>query len=318
MIHLLLFVAGMFVGNAAAAAVRIELKPLAVVAKRDYTLGDIASVTAEDAREANVLAAIAIGKTPRPGYTDRMTKEELRRVIRSRGIDAAAEWKGADVVRVEAAANPFSGKRIADDAAAHLSALLANAGYRAEIQPAADVADVPLPHGEVSLRPRAMNIEETLRRRVPVRMDILLDGVFYRSLNVPFLVKAYGPAWVARRDLPKGQALQCADLSEQVIDVAAFDGDVAAGKCDDGLGRLKHALAGGSPLLTANLQPVPAVTQGETITLQFVDGALALESAAVALTDGAVGQRVPVKPATSKDTVLAHVVAPGVVRISGR
>jgi flagella basal body P-ring formation protein FlgA len=63
---------------------------------------------------------------------------------------------------------------------------------------------------------------------------------------------------------------------------------------------------------------VPEVIQGESIRLELVDGAVTLESAAIALTDGVVGQRVPVKPAASKDTVVVQVVAPGVVRISGR
>jgi flagella basal body P-ring formation protein FlgA len=308
----------MLSGNVPAGDLHVELKPLAVVSKRDYTLGDIGVLTGGTGGQAKTLAAIVIGRAPLPGYTDRVTKEELQRTVRGRAPMLEVQWDGAAIVKVEAAAASLSGERIAGSASTHVLELLTKAGYDTAVRTVEDIAEVIVPRGEVSLRPRTLMVRDALRRRVLVRIDVLLDGIFYRTLNVPVTVQAFGTAWIARRELPKGYVLQCADLDAQAIDLAALGSEVVGGACDAGLGRLKRPLLAGTPLSRDYLQPVPEVIQGESIRLELVDGAVTLESAAIALTDGVVGQRVPVKPAASKDTVVVQVVAPGVVRISGR
>jgi flagella basal body P-ring formation protein FlgA len=60
------------------------------------------------------------------------------------------------------------------------------------------------------------------------------------------------------------------------------------------------------------------VSQGDSVSLLFADGAIVLESRAIALGDGKVGQSVDVRPAGATHVVRARVAAPGQVTLTGK
>ena len=101
-------------------------------------------------------------------------------------------------------------------------------------------------------------------------------------------------------------------------DVAVLEGQPFPVDCKLIQGNLKRALVLGGTLLKSALQAPIAVSQGENVSLQLIAGALTLESRAIAIGDGEVGQRILVKPSSSTETVLAEVIAPGVVKVSGK
>ena len=158
---------------------------------------------------------------------------------------------------------------------------------------------------------------ERPRSRMTVRVDVLLDGNFYRAVPVTFLVSAITPVLVARADLAKGMMPACANLELQLRDIAAFPSAPQTGDCADLQRRLRRNLTAGDVLLSSELETIPAVSEGQYVTLQVSEGAVQLESRALALADGRVGQRIAVRATASQEPVLATVIAPGLVNLSG-
>jgi flagella basal body P-ring formation protein FlgA len=309
------------------ASVHVSLKADAMVSRARVTLGDVATMDDGEGSKngapgnpaiVKTLSAIDLGSAPLPGYTDRTTRKEIERLVRSRGLDATVIWDGADAVRIERIAKAADSAQLVDSATAYLGALLRGEGYRVELQLAAPLPEIRLPTGRIELKPRALLPAQALHRRVAVWVDVLIDGAFVRSVTVPLQVQAFKNVLVAKRDLPKGAAPQCDTLSERAEDVAALDSAPFPADCKLVQGNLRRAMALGTPLLKSNLQAPIAVAQGDSVSLQLVAGALTLESRAVAIADGEVGQRIAVRPSLSTDTIIAEVIAPGVVKVTGK
>jgi len=302
-----------------AAPVQLSLKTDAMISGARVTLADV--VTSGDGEQTNstawkALAAIDLGSAPRTGYTERYARKEIERLVRARGLDTAVVWRGADAVRIERIAQVFDSAKIADSAEAYLRDTLRSDDTRIELQLSAPLPDLQLPTGRLELKPRAMPPAQALHSRVTVWVDLIIDGVFVRSVTAQFNLRAYRPVLVAKRDLPKGTTPPCEALQVREADVAALDSPPFPADCKLVQGNLKRALALGAPLLKSSLQAPIAVSQGDSVSLQLVAGALLLESRAVAIADGEVGQRIPVKPSSSTETIVAEVIAPGVVKVS--
>jgi flagella basal body P-ring formation protein FlgA len=322
------FIAG---AAASAAAMQLSLKTEALVSGARVTLADVAmpedgdragkpvsNAAKKNSMMWTALAAIDLGSAPRPGYTDRYSRKEIERLVRQRGIGDGIVWSGAQAVRIERIAQVFDAQKISDSAEAYLRELLRGDSSRIELQLAAPIPDPALPSGRLELKPRPMQLAQALRSRVTVWVDVVIDGAFVRSITVPFKVQAYRPVLIAKRDLSKVSAPQCDAFQLREEDVAAMDSPPFPADCKLLQGNLKRALTLGAPLLKASLQAPVAVTQGESVSLQLISGALMLESRAVAIGDGEVGQRIFVKPSASTETILAEVIAPGVVKVNGK
>ena len=246
----------------AAADVRLALKADSAVRAPRVILGDVTTFESGNEVEARRLAAIDLGSAPLPGYTNRFTRKEIERLVRSGGVYANLLWQGADTVRVERITSPFQAVQISDAAEMSLRQLLMDGSTKVSLQLVAPLSDLQLPDGNVELKQRAMQAGQALHRRVTVWIDVLVDGTFVQSVAVPFNVQAYRSVLVAKRDLPKGAVPQCEALHLQEVDVAALNGVPLPADCQIVQGRLKGPLSQGTPLLKAHLQAPVAVAQG--------------------------------------------------------
>jgi flagella basal body P-ring formation protein FlgA len=303
----------------APAPIVVTLKTRALVHERLYALGDVADVAGGDADVVRRLKAVRLGKSPRLGYTEQLTSEEIRRLVRMQfaGPDEQLLWEGGKAVAIETAAVPYDGRRIVETAVDHLRNALSQRYERVEIHPVEAAPFIRLPAGEVSLKPRELAPAKPQMNRVAVWVDIALDGEFYRSVIVPLRLEIPGPAMAARRALPPGHVAMPEDFEWKQLDLAALGAEAAAPETAFGR-RLKRPLAAGEVLLQASLEESFAVSTGDVVTLQWRNGAVQIESQALALSAGAVGQIVKIKPGASDAVVLAEVVSPGVVKLSSR
>lgn len=300
----------------ACAAVQLSLKDAAMVRGPRVSLGDVAAFGGNEQGAWPALAAVDLGAAPLPGYTARLSRTEIARLVRARGLAQGVSWQGNDAVRIERIATLYDSKNIALSAEHHLRRQLD--GTRAELQLSGPLTDFLLPDGLIELRPRPITPAQALRRQVTVWVDIVIDGAPFRTVGAPFNVRAYRPVLVARRDLPPGALPQCDTLSVREEDVAALDSVALAADCGAVRGRLKHALPQGAPLLKSHLQIPLAVAQGDSVSLRMTDGAILLESRATALADGEIGQRIDVRPSAGSAVVSAEIIAPGLVKLTGK
>jgi flagella basal body P-ring formation protein FlgA len=295
----------------------VRLKDAAVVHARHFTLADVAEVRADDPALGAALGAVRLGKSPRVGHAERLTAAEVQRLVRAQlgaRFGAAGEriaWQGARATRLEIAAAAYDGAAIVAAAVAHATRSLEGAEIRAaEAAPA-----LLLPAGEVTLRARDAGPARRPYSRMVVRVDVLLDGEFYRSVVVPLLVAQPAHALVARRALGAGQLVVAEDFETRPLDLAALRGEAAL--IEEAVGRpLARPLAAGEALLRGAVREPLAVNRGDVVTLRLKSGAVELESRALALSSGGVGQTVQVKPGASDATLLALVLSEGVVQLA--
>jgi len=301
----------------AAAPARITLKSNAVVTQRQVTLGAIAAIASTDLATVSALAAMPVANAPRPGYTERITREELKRRIRTRtpGVRAPLSWDGADAVTIELASSLVEGTRLQALALEHARRAFEGRFRELEVMALETVADVAVPPGELTLRPRALPAG-ALARRVPVWIDVVVDGAFFRGVVVAVQVEAYAQGLAAAADLAAGRILAAADFTARRVDFAlgaAFDARLVP----EGM-RLRRALRAGAVLMAADLEPRRAVARGETVTLKLHAPMVRLETRAVALGDAGVGDDIWVKRESAGEALRALVVAPGIVEVGIR
>ena len=292
----------------------LTLAPTALVSGARVTLADVAGVPAGT---APALGTVDIAAAPLPGYTLRLARAEIARILRSRALPFALAAAGPTAVRIERRSQPFDPARVTQAAEQALQALARSDGVRLELASGAPLPELPLPAGAVGLSARPPAPQALRQRHPTVWVDVTVDGTFYRTVPVGFDLHAWRPALVAARALDAGSAPRCTDFGTRDVDLTALPGPAVA-DCGAVRGRLVRALGRDEPLLQAQLKQPPAVAQGDSVTLQFSDGAIVLESTAPALADGAVGDRIDVRPSGARQAVRAAVADAGIVRINGK
>lgn len=304
-------------GAASGAPQLLHLKAQAQVAGPRVQLQDLVQA-------ASPLPALDLGAAPLPGYSARLVRAELERALRARGLQERYAVAGAEAVRIERSTQPADSAALVSAAQEHVrqhleSVLATEAAHapRIELRPLGTAPELLLPQGRVELRPQPLAPGLGPRSRMQAAVEVFVDGVFQRSVSVPIQVSVWMPALVATRALPAGAIPGCDSLAPQLVDVAALDSAAAGADCTRLQGRLKRALPAGQALAAAWLQRPAAVTQGDNIALRLQQGAIELESRAVALADGEVGQRIDVRPSAAQQAVRAEIIAPGLARITG-
>jgi flagella basal body P-ring formation protein FlgA len=297
-----------------AQAERLALKAAATVDGARISLADVA-VGGED---ESALRAVDLGASPLPGYTARISHAEIARMLRARALPFELASGGVAAVMVERRVQAFDQREIGAAAQRYVQQLLAGQATRVELQLSEALPDMQLPAGPVRLQARPLGAEAALHPRVTVWVDVEVGGAFVRSVAVPLTVRAYRAVLVARHDLAAGIAPRCDSLELREQDVAALDSAPVGADCAAVQGRLKRALSSGAALQKNALQADLAVSQGESVSLQMVDGSIVLESRATAMADASVGQSVDVKPSGSTQAVRAEVIGPGLVKITGK
>jgi flagella basal body P-ring formation protein FlgA len=151
-----------------------------------------------------------------------------------------------------------------------------------------------------------------------VWIDVLVQGVLYRSVVVPLTVGAQRSVYVALRDLPAGSVAAAADFAERREEIGNLhDAALPAGALAHG-GRVRQALAAGQIVTVRQMAPEDMVLRGERVRLLSGGAGIAIEISALAQADARLGQRLPVRLERSNETVMARVISPGVVGVDGR
>lgn len=297
--------------------VHIELKADAVAHESVVTLADVAIVQADKPQAGKTLNALRVRNAPMAGRVEQMTREELEQVLRTRG-DAASlriTWSGARAVRIRRASQMLQGEALVDAAKGYLQEVLASRFDKVELEPVMPQADLDIPVGTVSLQARPLDGKPAAR--VPVWMDVHVNGVVVRSAVVAMHVKAMKDVLVARRDLAAGSTVFDADFEVVQQDVAALQSMPIAKSSMREPARLRKTLIAGKVLTTEHLLEPDAVSRGDTVKLMFAEGGVVVETMATAEHDARIGRSVMVRPAGSTNRVEGRLVARGVVEANG-
>lgn len=279
-------------------------------------LGEIARLSGGTEQDRILLAGVPLTEAPAPGFTAHLSRREIERLLNAAGVYGTL-IEGAnsvDIVTASTLTDPSAMVKLAQTAL--INSLHTNPA-QISAEPQAPLPMLHLPHGQVSFRIRNYP-PQPLHPLMTVWVDVLLDGNYYQTVPVTFRISAMETVWIARTSLPKHMQPGCANLEQRQTDVSSLPSPPLAGDCASFGLRLRRDLQAGDVLLGNELEPVPAISEGDTVKLELSEGGINIEAGALALTDGLIGQQIPVQATTSKEAVIATVIAPDTVNIRGR
>jgi flagellar basal body P-ring formation protein FlgA len=299
--------------------VLITLNPRASVEAQEYSLRDVAEITAADPLWARDLAEIKVGDAPPPGISKTVTRAELARYIVHKfpELNDRLAWGGADAVSIKSYGTNYDQQAVMNYAAQVLRNRITPGSERVEIETFERFDPVLLPKGKVTLQARDSHTGHLFSKKMPVIVDVMVDGKFVRSVQIWFGVKVFHKVYTARFDMDKGYTPKIDDFETQTLDVTELGAaPVAVGKAPVGQ-RLKKMINSGAALTYNVLENAPAISRGQEVTIELKSGTIVLQSRGQAQSEARVGQIVRVKT-SSNEAISAMVIAPGVVSASPR
>lgn len=298
---------------AAVTPVVIELRANAVIEHARVTLSDIATLQA-DARTAAALGTVDLGHAPRIGYAERLTRAQIELLIRRHAAvgDVAIDWHGPGTVAMHTAAQTVSGATLTTAAIAAAQTAYAAPDRQLDIAAPAQVADVDVPVGALQIRPRSLDGIK-LAQRMPLWLDLLVDGAVYRSVVVQLQPSMRQNAYIAKRAIEQGAWAGPDDFTVAQAELAGVQavpvGPVLAPF------RAAKALKAGQILSLPAQAPGGKVLRGDQVRLLVRAGQIGIETTATALADAGPGQLLQVRPSGGKDIIAGRVDPSGTVTI---
>lgn len=294
----------------------VTLKKTVMVKSEFVKLSDIATIASVNEECAVELENASVAKAPRVGYMERISREELTRILRGfremNGVRIA--FHGADAVSIQSAAQTVDANAIADVAVREVQSQLNGRFAHLDVTVPALPRAVNIPYGSIDIRARPLDMTH-FYARLPVWVDIRVNGEIYRSVVVPVNIRAEREVMVAARDIPVGAEVSEKDFSVRMEDVAGFADPVEITEVRKGTVRMRRAIANGKILTQQDIYPAGAVLKGDVIKLTYSSATISLETTAIADQDGQTGEMIRVKPERGMDTVMAKVLSSGMAQV---
>lgn len=284
------------------------------VAGTELSLGDVATVTGDDATAAERLRALGLGYTPAPGYTRLLRRDRIAAQIANAFPDVEVRFAGEDRCRVAPAVEHVSGDRIRAAAEAEIARLFA--GREAEVRLEGELRNEVLPMGE-----HAATLEPTLTERelrpgtwsVPVKL--VVDGAVYKTIWTTWSVELWETRTVLVRDVARGATLSpdLFTMQRVLVSASARATSLAPAALDGAV--LVRALAAGSPVLAGDVTRPKAIVRGDLVSLEVRRGGITARALAVAKQDGRLGDRIRVVLQSTGREMVAVVLSSKLVGI---
>ncbi len=145
------------------------------------------------------------------------------------------------------------------------------------------------------------------------RFDIVRNGVVVKSISAPVNVSIWRNAYVARREIKRGNRVRSEDLTVERCDVTnSFD--KVKDVCDS-LGDIRAVrnIAVGKVIERDMIEAIPAVNRGDEVLVRCEVGSIEITTIGVAKDDGCPGDEIEVVNKSTKRRILAEVMGPGTV-----
>ncbi len=190
--------------------VQLELQNHVTVATPHWQLGQVARVQANTPELAQSLPQQVLGRAPQLGNITRLTRADIEHALRRVRQDSGLriEWQGALALNLRSAQQTVAAEQLLARAQQGLQQALQQRGTPGEVRLLSVAKDVAVPVGQLEMKLRSLETE-LIKRRMPVCLDLSVDGRFYRALCWVFEVQN-PPA------MPNDRVLRGAVLTVQV------------------------------------------------------------------------------------------------------
>lgn len=290
----------------------LVLSPEAHVAGTEIRLGDVAELRG-DAALVGELSQVSIGYSPSPGFNRLLRgwrlEQNLERdhpgldVLLS-GTPSCRVWPATTVVRAE----------VLEEAARALLLPALTSGSATAVL-ATELHDIEVPAGASEPVVRAGQSEIEIHAgtvMVPLRIDI--DGAPYRTVMTQWNVEQWRVLPVLVRDVPAGTVIDFSMIENRRVK-AARHGQAKPLPAGMAVGAVAaRNLEAGAPVSERDVHRPKIIQQGDSIYISIRKGPVVARVSAVAVQDGALGERVRVKTQNSRE-LMAVVIGRDLVEL---
>ena len=323
-IMLLVAIFGLMSGYALAAGINVAFNTDVTVQGPQLSLGDIATVTGDDAEKVRAVRELNLGNAPLPGNKLVFTAE----MISSRLTDSGARrydvaWQIPPIISISTAGQALSGENLQAMAVEaikeRLSSIVGGELGDITVSPSGASHDIIVPLGNLSYK---IDFPGGIRLGVPTGVNIAIaaDARNFTTINLKFDVKVYRNIIVAARNIAAFEKLEPQNLRLERRDISRLSGYVT--NQEKLTGKLtRRSLAAGMPVCEAALSQVPVVKRGGSVTILVRIDDITVSASGKALQDGAVGTMIRVQNVNTNKVVVAKVVDNSTVEViiySGR
>jgi len=264
----------------------VILKKNSVEISRDKIyLGDVADISGVDANQAEDLATIYIKRAALPGYSVKVTRENIENQVRK--DFRAIKVTGPDYVEVYTAKAEVPGADLVETAKKYV---LENMPWKKEdvvITPPGKKAAVRIIAGNVLLKVSSEN-KINFRGNVLVPVEIDVDTRFYKLETVMLNVRVRADCLVSSEDIKAREPLAGRFVTDKK-DITYMPGDIitdvgmAANKLS------KRAIMKGTVLSADMFESAPLFRRGSTVNVVVKIRNISVETTGTAFDDGREG-----------------------------
>lgn len=308
----------MLIGTLLLSSIAITLPAESTVSGVEISLGDIAAITGDNEADVARLERISLGYAPAPGYTRVFHQWKIAALVRQQIADAEVSIDGSETCRVKPLTTVVPSEEIAAAALGALEMLLENEDV--EITATGELEDELVPKGNAGVQVRVKVGDAALsssrsQGRWSVPVELVVDGMPYRTVWIPYQVQLFRVVSVLVRDIPRGEQIGPADIVEKRIAVSTDISTEPLTRIELSGSTAKRLLAKELPVHAHDVARVVAVQKGETVNLSIRKGKVFVSAQVVSLQDGYIGDVVAIRVLHSEKDLTAKVIGKGQLRI---
>ncbi|MEM7199119.1 MAG: flagellar basal body P-ring formation chaperone FlgA [Planctomycetota bacterium] len=294
----------------------VRCHPDASIRGTEVQLRDLATVETDDPELTARLLQAGFGTRPAPGYARVLTRQDILLRLTREGLSMARlKITGADRIALRPAVTHVTTEQQAEVAESVLRGALREieAQGDVEIELATGLHTLAVPPGRYSMDVTGRLSGPLSHSAAAVELQVRVDDEAYRVVRVPFRIRRYQQILVANRAIKKGEPLGLENLMMKRIESSVgaspwlTDLREVAGKV------ASNDLRQGQRMTLSSASSPAVIHRGDIVHLVSSSGRIRVTTRALALSDGAVDQRIQVRNLTANRVVQAVVHGQGLV-----
>lgn len=280
------------------------------VTQSELTIGDVADVSANDARYDDAVIGIKrikLNQSPAPGQELSVPATIVIERMRSEGVDLKkVGYSLPRVFTVKRAAREVNG----DEITRILGQYFEQSGRDVSIERVDFKKPILIAPGEVKFEV----LDNSDKRSYTLRAKV--EGTTTQEFKVTPTISEWGEIPVATRTLSVGDIVQEGDYERARVNLARLPKDAVMND-QQLLGRAtQQGVTPGEVFKRESLAAPIVISKGQKVTLRYRSGQFEATATGIAVEDGGAGQDIKIKNDTSNKVVVATVVEPGLVEVN--
>ncbi|MBI4798802.1 MAG: flagellar basal body P-ring formation protein FlgA [Desulfarculus sp.] len=265
---------------------------------------------------AERLRQISLGSSPALGRQTTVPGLRLRSLVRQANLGPGVSVFIPEQVVVERASQKLTSQDLEKLYHQAVAERLGPKARQADIHDVVTSREIILPAGQLSTQARILTGQVgEVSGRVPVTIDVYVDGIKEAQVRVVGSVDLYGQVVVASRPLMAGQVLTPEDMEVRRVNLGEAGPGVVSEPAQLAGYRTRLPVAAGAPLDSRRLEQAPLVHTGDVVTMIFNGQGIKVSAKGKAEQTGFLNSRIRLVNLASKRGGWGKVVDSGTVEV---